>query len=225
MRRLAETVAATAAAISVLAGCGSQENQTSPNDPMLEGLFEETQHYWEAQGVSPDTQLATVQRPGDRFFCHNTKNTSDSNTMNVLRDSTSHIAQYCVGENTVVVMGNSYEYERDFNANANKLSPRAYARYVVSHELGHHLEDIRNEDIPGDASTGERRADCYAGAAVAGLAPQEVPMIAAYLSASGETDESHGTGEQRKAAFMAGASAPDGANCGQYHDGATVYTS
>lgn len=194
-----------------LVGCAAETPPTSPNIPIVQEALSKTAHYWATQGLGniSTINMVTLEGRGDAFVCHG--DSDPASKAHTLRARTLDvIAEYCVVENSIVVIKANYTSAEKTTA----LTPAQYALKEMAHETGHAVLTARNE-VPQDAVLNELRAECYGAQAVSQLDPAAVPLIIQDIRKNFGGSASHGTQDQRVDAFQQGAD-PQGVPCGNY---------
>lgn len=88
-----------------------------------------------------------------------------------------------------------------------------YGKYIIAHELGHEQSVARNT-ASSDPLVYEKTADCYAGSAIAGLDPSEVPKLITFWKLS--PGVANRSGEEISATFKLGTTDSTGDVCSTY---------
>lgn len=208
--------AVTLASAAILSGCGSGEapsNQTSPNDPQIEQHFNQIREHWKADGYGDvgriaNTAFVTIRTEDDVFTCDTLNDLGKRISVTHQKYTDNPVAQFCTEENTTIL------FEDDFEKEASGKPLSAYKIFVVAHELGHAEGDAR--ETQAALHDDEARADCYAGAAMAALAPNEIPPLLKYFNEESNGIPGHGSGQQIATAIETGSKDPTGNVCDDY---------
>jgi hypothetical protein len=206
-------------------GFGSFEEVTSPNNAEVDQAYNEARAYWVEKGVgsAASTGLVTVKDPADKVMCHDDSDLEHGERDVIYGNSWRDVARYCAGDNRIVVVDDAFR--RDAEQASDIIDKQDFAKFILGHEIGHHVTVVRVEEPPHlrvdgrykqDTVTTELRADCYAGEFVAKRYPGSVNKIADYLT-KGSWSATYASGEQRAAAFRAGGETTDYSHpCGTY---------
>lgn len=199
-----KAVTTTALAVSLAASAGNYgytPNRTP--DPGLQRAFETSTQFWGGKGVqvlgNHAVKLAEIRVPGDVYTCR-----LGRESMKITPSSDS-IGTYCFDTDTVVIAKESFDEWARMKQTLS-VDPAHFADFIVSHELGHGIQGRLFRLDGSDSAEREQGADCLAGMANMPLSREEARAIFEGMGddASTPVDDSHGTEEQRLAAFVRG---------------------
>lgn len=160
--------------------------------------------YWTEQGLPAvaDVPVVYLHKPTDTYPCI-------LNGESMLVENDKDAAMYCPDNNVAIVSDASLL--RSMQPGDGFAMQSAAIDRVIYHEKGHAAQDAAGQEFfvqlsqLGAKTRNELQADCLAGHVAGAENPFEVSPAAIILSRSSRASMSHGTAEQREAAFVHGA--------------------
>jgi hypothetical protein len=198
-RSVAAASLATSLALGA-AGCGPTPERTP--DPDVQKAFETTTQFWQSKGINllgkHAVKLVEIREPGDVYTCHSNKGTRKITP-------TSDLARYCGPTNTVIISKQAYDEELRVKTVLG-VSPEHFAQLIISHEVGHDIQDRRPRLKSPSGIQKELSADCIGSMASPGIPEVEAQSMLVGMGDHGypPVDQRQGTDRQRFDAFKVG---------------------